>query len=627
MRAFLKRFRLPALQSLSRLGSGPRAPGRRPARRFRPDLEVLEERRLLNYTPPGGLGGGGGDGGGGIILPDPDPILTEYTSLGGANGFLGAPVAGELTVPDNSGQYEDFQYGSIYWSMRTGAHEIHGAIRDKWLQMGGTQSSLGYPVTDQADGPNGGHDEDFVNGSIYQTPDGHLFVVDWRIETAWDAQHREQGPLGYPTQDTLPGPVDPHLPFGTPTLYEDFQHGSIYWAWGTGAHEVQGAIRDKWFQMGGAGGLLGYPTSDQGSALNGGHYQHFTGGSIYQTPDGKVFEVDGGVEKAWKAQGWEGGPLGYPTQDTYWTPNGRGRYCYFQGGAIYALGYGNGSTADGYVISGDFLQHYAAMGWENSALGFPISNVQTDPSTGAQSQVFENGIMIADAYGWFELDGPIYQESVWGNPATGTLGLPTAEGSTPDGRGRYVHFENDASIYWTQDTGAHIVSGPVRDYWSSWGWEKSPLGYPISDAQYLDGDGSRYRIQFEHGVIQYQDPQDTQAADVVWAYQVGGDTIHFGWHTPLQYDKFVVDYGIRDPQTDQPLTANGYDADGGNGGSFDMHGANANTEYYFSVEGGTSSGLFGGYDYTGWGTPIEITLNQVTHPQPPQPPMPPSTLK
>jgi uncharacterized protein with LGFP repeats len=605
----LKLLQLSFLEGLARLGRRSAACRRRRAQRVRLKLESLEERQLLNTTPVGGGGGGA------VGPPDLDPIHTEYVSLGGANGLLGAAVTGELTVPDYSGQYEDFQHGSIYWSMKTGAHEIHGAVRDRWLQMGGTQSSLGYPTSDQEDGPSGGHDQSFSGGELCLTPDGHLFLVNGAVESYWDWQHREAGPLGYPTSDTAAGPIDPHL--GIAGLVENFQHGSVYWLQGKGAHAVQGAIRDKWLEMGGAAGILGYPISEQGGALNGGLCQHFTGGSIYQTPGGKVFEVDGGVEAAWKGQGWEQGPLGYPTQDTYWTPNGRGRYCYFDGGGIYALGIANtpGATLNGYVISGDFLQRYKDMGWENSALGFPIANVYTDPNTGAQSQVFENGIMISDAHGWFELDGPIYHE--W-QQTNSRFGLPTDEGSTPDGRGRYVHFENDASIYWTQDTGAHLVNGAVRDFWSGQGWERSPLGYPISDPQILNNNPDRYRIQFEHGVIQYEGSDaETEPADLLWAYQMNGSsTICFGWHFRYGQDKYIVDYGIRDPQTDQPLTANQHDADGGSGGSFDMSGAQANTLYYFSVEGGNSAGLLAGYNYTGWVTPIEITLNQVAQPQP-----------
>ena len=68
------------------------------------------------------------------------------------------------------------------------------------------------------------------------------------------------------------------------------------------------------------------------------------------------------------------------------------------------------------------------------------------------------------------------------------LGYPkTGELVTPDGVGRYNHFEN-GSIYWTQATGAHEVRGLIQAKWYELGWEKSDLGYPLTDEH---GDGGR----------------------------------------------------------------------------------------------------------------------------------------
>src|SRR5262249_42436113 len=39
--------------------------------------------------------------------------------------------------------------GSIYWTPGTGAHEVHGIIRDKWAALGWERSYLGYPITDE----------------------------------------------------------------------------------------------------------------------------------------------------------------------------------------------------------------------------------------------------------------------------------------------------------------------------------------------------------------------------------------------------------------------------------------------------------------------------------------------
>lgn len=78
------------------------------------------------------------------------------------------------------------------------------------------------------------------------------------------------------------------------------------------------------------------------------------------------------------------------------------------------------------------------------------------------------------------------------------LGAPTTdELGTPDGRGRYNHFQG-GSIYFTFFTGAHEVHGAIRALWASLGWERSALGYPISDQRLVQGE---QRSDFEHGSI------------------------------------------------------------------------------------------------------------------------------
>ena len=71
-----------------------------------------------------------------------------------------------------------------------------------------------------------------------------------------------------------------------------------------------------------------------------------------------------------------------------------------------------------------------------------------------------------------------------GGPS-GALGLPvTDETGTPDGVGRYNHFQG-GSVYWTPHTGPMIVRGRVRDLWASQGWERGALGYPVADYYHL----------------------------------------------------------------------------------------------------------------------------------------------
>jgi hypothetical protein len=63
-----------------------------------------------------------------------------------------------------------------YWTPQTGAHEVHGAIRDLWASMGWEQSWLGYPISDEQDAPGGGRISYFQGGSISWTPQGGAVV-------------------------------------------------------------------------------------------------------------------------------------------------------------------------------------------------------------------------------------------------------------------------------------------------------------------------------------------------------------------------------------------------------------------------------------------------------------------
>lgn len=86
--------------------------------------------------------------------------------------------------------------------------------------------------------------------------------------------------------------------------------------------------------------------------------------------------------------------------------------------------------------------------------------------------------IAACARHYFQVGGAIGGKYHALGGAGGFLGKPiTDETGTPDGVGRYNHFEG-GSIYWTPKTGAFSVHGSIRDRWASMGWERSYLGYP-----------------------------------------------------------------------------------------------------------------------------------------------------
>lgn len=241
------------------------------------------------------------------------------------------PTTDELPVGDGVGRYNDFlmgdgkTYASIYWTPAIGANRVQGAIRDKWLSLGGAMGGLGYPMAEfEATYPDGGKEGRFA------TPGG-------------------PGPDGQPK-------------------------ASIFWTASTGAHYVLGAIRQEFQGCGGPGYGVGYPTTDELPTPDGiGRFNHFSGGaSVYSTPSTGAHLIKGAIRDHWAALGWEAGPLGYPVTDELPTPDGVGRFNHFSrqdGGSIY-WSPGTGAAA----VLGAIRGKWAAMGWETGPLGYPSSD-------------------------------------------------------------------------------------------------------------------------------------------------------------------------------------------------------------------------------------------------------------
>jgi len=121
----------------------------------------------------------------------------------------------------------------------------------------------------------------------------------------------------------------------------------------------------------------------------------------------------------------------------------------------------------------------ASLGWVGKATG----DIEAVP--GGFRQTFQNADILVGASGIaYEVHGDIRAKyNMLGGPS-GILGLPvTDESGTPDGVGRYNHFQNQGSIYWRPNTGPMMVQGRVRDAWANQGWELGPMGYPVRDQQ------------------------------------------------------------------------------------------------------------------------------------------------
>jgi len=73
-------------------------------------------------------------------------IYVRWQAMGGMNGWLGAPTSPESPA-EGDARYVRFQHGAVYWSPRTGANPVGGAIYDAWAALGYERSPLGLPTS------------------------------------------------------------------------------------------------------------------------------------------------------------------------------------------------------------------------------------------------------------------------------------------------------------------------------------------------------------------------------------------------------------------------------------------------------------------------------------------------
>lgn len=157
-------------------------------------------------------------------------IAERWRAIGASAGPVGAPTTNELATPDGVGRFTHFQRGSIYWTPPTGAHEVYGAIHGRWSGLGWERSPVGYPTTGELPTPDGvGRFNHFQWGSVYWTPSTGAHEVYGAIRHHWASQGWEKGPLGYPTS----GEYD--VPGGRAN---DFQRGKLTWDRATGRTTV-----------------------------------------------------------------------------------------------------------------------------------------------------------------------------------------------------------------------------------------------------------------------------------------------------------------------------------------------------------------------------------------------------
>lgn len=153
-------------------------------------------------------------------------IDAKHAAEGGSSGWMGPPVTAERCGLAQGGCVRGYRRAIILWSPRTGAKVVSGATLSSYLKHGREGGTLGYPTADKACGlRDGACWQPFQRGRIYWSPGNGAHPVNGATYSAWDAQKRASGPLGYPTTDKG---------CGSSGCSQSFERGRITWTAGGG---------------------------------------------------------------------------------------------------------------------------------------------------------------------------------------------------------------------------------------------------------------------------------------------------------------------------------------------------------------------------------------------------------
>ncbi|WP_040405837.1 PQQ-dependent sugar dehydrogenase [Amycolatopsis nigrescens] len=241
------------------------------------------------------------------------------------------------------------------------------------------------------------------------------------------------------------------------------------------------------------GQLLGAPTAQEVTDV-GMHYRNYERGRMYWTPATGAKFIFGGIFAKYLTMGAHNG-FGVPVTDELSTADGIGRFNHFtnRGSIYWTPSTGAQSTCC------QIREVWQALGSE-TGLGYPTTSELTTPDgVGRYNHYTNNGSIYWTP--WTGAQSTCCQiRDKWASMGWEFgLGYPTtSEQSTPDGKARYNHYTNRGSIYWRPETGAQSTCCQIRERWAALGWEFSYLGH-LKSSEYSIPGGRR--SDFQYGYI------------------------------------------------------------------------------------------------------------------------------
>ncbi|MCT7957913.1 PA14 domain-containing protein [Laspinema palackyanum] len=500
---------------------------------------------------------GGREKQGAIMKPDGSskaywvggPIWQEFLNRGGAE-YIGYPKTDAISVKgglDNSGgKVQHFRGGngipSKIWSSKHGAHPTWGAIGDRYDQMGGPSSWLGFPSNGEKGIGNGWVKQDFEGGymlwhpqhgtTVYNTksvdslpPDsGNGSTHEWTVKY-WNNTNLSGTPVWTMTEPS--GEIRFNAGSGAPVGTQGVKEDNFSARWETTSHfdggfynfisKADDGVRvyvngvkviDKW--------NAGEPWSrrDAYIAIPKGEHKIMV----------EYFEEAGIAGQTFK---WE--PSGLLNE---WT------------GAFRPVGY------DGQSVHSTYVNTYQRNG-AIPKLGYPINNVHVWER--GHTQDFEGGsqgrgaIMKSNANdNSYWVGGKVWTEFLELGGAR-TTGYPSTDlirvsGGLDKTGGHVQRFRGGPdgipTNIWLSKHGAHPTWGAIGGKYEQLGGPSSWLGFPTNREQGIgngwvkqDFEGGYILWHSQHGTIAY----DTKAIDTL--PPDSGNSSTSNWHAQYWNNK------------------------------------------------------------------------------------------
>ena len=131
--------------------------------------------------------------------PKPKTSIEKYAE----KHKLGKALGKEYSVKGISGaKAQKFEKGTVYWSKKTGAYHLSGAIASAY--KGNAVTDLGLPTSSEKGGlEDGGAAQRFEKGSFYWSKDTGAHYTSGTIMKYWGDKGTVKGHLGYPKSDVV----------------------------------------------------------------------------------------------------------------------------------------------------------------------------------------------------------------------------------------------------------------------------------------------------------------------------------------------------------------------------------------------------------------------------------------